>query len=205
MASLPGMIGLLRRAETFDGQLLSLTDPRTRPRPGPRPGPLPRPRDRRGQRPGRRARLQPDRAERRRLHGRDRLPGRPARPGRPGRGRRRPAHLAAAHQPAGGQGVRLTGAKIPAARAVALGLANHVAADPLADPLAEALAEALACARRICGLPRQAVESTKRLLNLQLERTVLTTLDFALAAEEQSFGTEDFRAVITRLTEGKAS
>jgi len=91
----------------------------------------------------------------------------------------------------------LTGAKIPAARAVALGLANHVAADPLA--------EALACSRRICGLPRQAVESTKRLLNLQLERAVLATLDFALAAEEQSFGTEDFRAVITRLTEGKAS
>jgi len=91
----------------------------------------------------------------------------------------------------------LTGAKIPAARAVALGLANHVAADPLA--------EALACARRICGLPRQAVESTKRVLNLQLERVVLATLDFALAAEEQSFGTEDFRAVITRLTEGKAS
>jgi enoyl-CoA hydratase/carnithine racemase len=91
----------------------------------------------------------------------------------------------------------LTGAKIPAARAVALGLANHVSADPLA--------EALACARRICGLPRQAVESTKRLLNLQLERAVLATLDFALAAEEQSFGTEDFRAVITRLTEGKAS
>jgi enoyl-CoA hydratase/carnithine racemase len=91
----------------------------------------------------------------------------------------------------------LTGAKIPAARAVALGLANHVAADPLA--------EAMACARRICGLPRQAVESTKRVLNLQLERAVLATLDFAMAAEEQSFGTEDFRAVITRLTEGKAS
>ncbi len=91
----------------------------------------------------------------------------------------------------------LTGARIPAARAVELGLANHVAVDPLA--------EALACARRICGLPRQAVESTKRLLNLQLERAVLATLDFAMAAEEQSFGTEDFRSVITRLTEGKAS
>jgi len=91
----------------------------------------------------------------------------------------------------------LTGARIPAARAVELGLANHVAADPLA--------EALACARRIAGLPRQAVEGTKRLLNLQLERAVLATLDFAMAAEEQSFGTEDFRSVITRLTEGKAS
>ena len=43
------------------------------------------------------------------------------------------------------------------------------------------------------------------MLNLQLERAVLATLDFAMAAEEQSFGTEDFRSVITRLTEGKAS
>jgi enoyl-CoA hydratase/carnithine racemase len=89
----------------------------------------------------------------------------------------------------------LTGARIPARRAVELGLANHVVADPLT--------EAVACAKRIAGLPRQAVESTKRLLNLHLERAVLATLDFAMTAEEQSFQTDDFGASITRLTEGK--
>lgn len=86
----------------------------------------------------------------------------------------------------------LTGARIPAARAVQLGLANHVVADPLT--------EAVACAKRIAGLPRQAVESTKRLLNLHLERAVLATLDFAMTAEETSFSTDDFGASIARLS-----
>ncbi|PXY33306.1 enoyl-CoA hydratase/isomerase family protein [Prauserella endophytica] len=85
----------------------------------------------------------------------------------------------------------LTGARIPAQRARELGLANHVVADPVA--------EALACAKRIAGLPRQAVESTKRLFNIQLERAVLATLDYATTAEEQSFQTEDFRATLEKL------
>jgi enoyl-CoA hydratase/carnithine racemase len=85
----------------------------------------------------------------------------------------------------------LTGARIPAQRAVEMGLANHVAADPVA--------EASACAKRIAGLPRQAVESTKRLLNLHLERAVLATLDFATTAEDQSFQTEDFATTIAGL------
>jgi enoyl-CoA hydratase/carnithine racemase len=89
----------------------------------------------------------------------------------------------------------LTGARIPAARAREMGLANHVVADPLG--------EAMACATRIAGLPRQAVESTKRLLNLHLERAVLATLDFATGAEYQSFDTEDLRAAVARLTTGK--
>ena len=86
----------------------------------------------------------------------------------------------------------LTGARISAPRAAEMGLANHVVADPLG--------EALACAKRIAGLPRQAVESTKRILNLQLERAVLATLDFAMTAEEQSFGTADFRSIIAGRT-----
>jgi enoyl-CoA hydratase len=86
----------------------------------------------------------------------------------------------------------LTGQKISSERAVVLGLGNHVVDD--------ALAEALACAKRVAGLPRQAVESTKRLLNLHLERAVLATLDFATTAEEQSFQTADFQAAIERLT-----
>ncbi|MEU5880568.1 enoyl-CoA hydratase/isomerase family protein [Spirillospora sp. NPDC047279] len=89
----------------------------------------------------------------------------------------------------------LTGNRISAERAVRFGLANHVVADPLA--------EALACAKRIAGLPRKAAESTKRLLNLHLERAVLATLDFATTAEELTFQTEDFQTTIARLTEGK--
>lgn len=89
----------------------------------------------------------------------------------------------------------LTGARISATRAVDLGLANHVAADPVT--------EAVACAKRIMELPQQAVESTKRVLNMHLERAVLATLDFALTAENQSFQTEDFRTIVTKLTAGK--
>jgi enoyl-CoA hydratase len=89
----------------------------------------------------------------------------------------------------------LTGARIPAARAVELGLANHIAADPLA--------EAVACAERMLALPQQAVEATKRLLNMHLERAVLATLDFALSAEQQSFQTEDFHRIVAGLTASK--
>jgi enoyl-CoA hydratase len=89
----------------------------------------------------------------------------------------------------------MTGARIPAERALALGLANHIAADPLG--------EALACAKRLAGLPQQALESTKRMLSLHLERAVLASLDFALSAEERSFQTADFQAIIERLTAGK--
>ena len=89
----------------------------------------------------------------------------------------------------------LTGMRITAERAVELGLANHVAADPLA--------EAVACAKRIMELPQQAVESTKRVLNVHLERAVLATLDFALTAENQSFQTDDFRSIVTKLTAKK--
>lgn len=89
----------------------------------------------------------------------------------------------------------LTGARIPAAKAVELGLANHVVADPLA--------EATACAKRMIELPRQAVESTKRLLNIHLEHAVLATLDYANTAEEQSFQTRDFAAIVDRLTANK--
>jgi enoyl-CoA hydratase/carnithine racemase len=85
----------------------------------------------------------------------------------------------------------LTGARIPAQKAVELGLANHVAADPLA--------EALGAAKRILELPQQAVESTKRILNMQVERNVLITLDYATTAEEITFGTPELKANIARL------
>src|ERR1700752_4657495 len=82
----------------------------------------------------------------------------------------------------------LTGARISAARAVEIGLANHVVPDPFP--------EAIGCAKKIMDLPRQAVESTKRMLNMHVERAVLATLDYANAAEDQSFQTEDFRTIV---------
>ena len=88
----------------------------------------------------------------------------------------------------------LTGDRIPAARAAEIGLANHVCPDD------EVLPQALACAQRIAALPRRAVEDTKRILNLQLERAVLATLDFALAAEDRSFTSPELRANLDRLT-----
>jgi enoyl-CoA hydratase len=89
----------------------------------------------------------------------------------------------------------LTGARISAQRAVEIGLANHVVADPVS--------EAIACATKLMELPRQAVESTKRMLNMQVERAVLNTLDYANAAEDQSFQTEDFRQIVEKLNAPK--
>ena len=89
----------------------------------------------------------------------------------------------------------ITGARISAQRAADIGLANHVVADPLA--------EAIACAKRILELPQLAVESTKRILNMQLERAVLNTIDYALTAEDLTFQSEDFRTTVTKLTAPK--
>jgi enoyl-CoA hydratase len=85
-----------------------------------------------------------------------------------------------------------TGDKIPAERAAAIGLVNHVCED------GEVFDAALACARRISKLPQQAVEATKRVLNIHLERAVLATIDFALSCEYESFGTDDLRANLDR-------
>jgi enoyl-CoA hydratase/carnithine racemase len=85
-----------------------------------------------------------------------------------------------------------TGDRIPAARAKEIGLANHVCAD------AEVVPAAIAAAQKIAALPRQAVEATKRVLNLHAERAVLATIDFAMAAETESFDTPDLRANVDR-------
>jgi enoyl-CoA hydratase/carnithine racemase len=85
-----------------------------------------------------------------------------------------------------------TGERISAARAAQIGLANHVCPD------GEVFAAALAAAHKIAALPRQAVEMTKRVLNLHVERSVLATIDFALAAESESFDTPELRANLAR-------
>ncbi len=85
----------------------------------------------------------------------------------------------------------LTGVRIKAERAVALGLANHVVAEPLS--------EAIACAKKLVELPQQAVEATKRLMNIQLEKSVMASLDYANLAEYVSFGTADFNRIVDGL------
>jgi enoyl-CoA hydratase/carnithine racemase len=87
----------------------------------------------------------------------------------------------------------LTGERIPAARAAEIGLVNHVCPD------AEVVERAIECARRIAALPRRAVEDTKRVLNLHMQRAVLASIDFALAAEYRSFDSPELRANIDRL------
>ncbi len=89
----------------------------------------------------------------------------------------------------------LTGDRIPARRAAEIGLVNHVCPDD------EVLDQAMDCANRIAKLPRRAVEDTKRILNLHLERAVLATLDFALAAEDRSFLSPELRANLDRVLE----
>ena len=87
----------------------------------------------------------------------------------------------------------LTGERIPAERAAAIGLVNHVVPDD------EVLDAALACAHRIAKLPPGAVEDTKRVINLHLERAVLATLDYALTAEHRSFDSPELRANLDRV------
>jgi enoyl-CoA hydratase len=91
----------------------------------------------------------------------------------------------------------LTGDRIPARRAAEMGLVNHVCPD------GAVLDEAIKCARRIAKLPQRAVEDTKRVLNLHMERAVLATLDFALTAEDRSFTSPELRANLDRLLSPK--
>lgn len=91
----------------------------------------------------------------------------------------------------------LTGDRIPAKRAAEIGLVNHVVPDD------EVMDQALACARRIAALPQQAVEDTRRVINLHLERAVLATLDYALGAEEKSFDSPELRANLDKVLKPK--
>jgi enoyl-CoA hydratase len=86
-----------------------------------------------------------------------------------------------------------TGDRIPAKRAAEMGLVNHVV------PADEVMPRALDCARRIAALPKQAIEDTKRVINLHLERAVLATIDFALTAENRSFDSTELRANLDRM------
>ena len=84
----------------------------------------------------------------------------------------------------------LTGDRIPAAEAVAIGLANRVVPD---DQL---MKEATALAHRLASQPPQAIQETKRALNLHLQAAIALVAPFALSAEAESFATDDIRRTI---------
>lgn len=86
-----------------------------------------------------------------------------------------------------------TGERISAERAVAIGLANHMSEDD------KVVSEALACAHRISTLAPQAVEATKRALNIPIEQALVASIDFALASEYQSFDNAEVRASMERM------
>lgn len=90
----------------------------------------------------------------------------------------------------------LLGEKIPAAQCVEFGLANHVVADD------ELMAKALELAHRLAAQPRQAVQETKRAINLHLQRAISLVAPYALAAESESFGTDDIRKTIDTFKKG---
>lgn len=83
----------------------------------------------------------------------------------------------------------LTGDRIPAQEAIAMGLANFVV------PAERLLPDALSFARRLAAQPPQAVQDTKSLLNQTLRQAAVGALGFGLAAESQSHDTEEYRRV----------
>ncbi len=84
----------------------------------------------------------------------------------------------------------LLGDRIPAAECVNLGLANHVVPD---DQLLDTAKD---YAHRLAKQPKQAIQETKRALNLHLQEAIRLVAPFALSAEAESFGTEDLKATI---------
>lgn len=85
-----------------------------------------------------------------------------------------------------------TGERIPAEVAEKVGLANRVV-----EP-EELMDEAIALAQKLGGLPATALQDTKRALNLHLLDSVNRVLPFALAAQSESFLSDD----VARTVEG---
>jgi enoyl-CoA hydratase len=86
----------------------------------------------------------------------------------------------------------LTGDRIPADQAVALGLANR------SIPAAELRAEAMTLAHRLADMPAQAVQDTKRAINIHLQRAAQAVIDFASMAENESFMGDGVRMAVEK-------
>jgi len=92
----------------------------------------------------------------------------------------------------------LTGDRMPAREALAIGMANFVV------PSEELMDAATAFARRLAGLPPQAVQDTKLLLNQVLRERAAGALPFGLAAESQSCDTAEYAQAPVKFAERRA-
>jgi enoyl-CoA hydratase/carnithine racemase len=92
-----------------------------------------------------------------------------------------------------------TGERIPAETAVQIGLANRIVPG---DSLME---EALLLARKLAAQPAQALQETKRSLNLHLQAAALRVLPYALSAETESFSSPEVAATARRFAEKSAA
>jgi enoyl-CoA hydratase len=86
----------------------------------------------------------------------------------------------------------LLGERIPADVAVQLGLANRVV------PNGDLKTAALTLAHKLAALPAQAVQDTKRTLNLHAQRAITGILEYGITAETECFTTDDHRAAIDK-------
>jgi len=84
----------------------------------------------------------------------------------------------------------LTGDRIPAATCVEIGLANYAVPDD------ELMPRATEMAHRLAKQPVQAIQETKRAINIHLQTALRTVAPFALAAESESFTTDDIKRTI---------
>ncbi|MBN9109402.1 MAG: enoyl-CoA hydratase/isomerase family protein [Pseudonocardia sp.] len=89
----------------------------------------------------------------------------------------------------------LTGDRIDAVTAERIGLANHVVSHETV------LERALELAERLAAQPQQALRDTKRALNMHMSRAVATVLDFAFAAESETFALPEFRTTLDSYTD----
>jgi enoyl-CoA hydratase/carnithine racemase len=88
-----------------------------------------------------------------------------------------------------------TGERIPAEKAVELGLANRVV------PADQLMAEAMTLAKKLAAQPPQAIQDTKRALNVYLQDALNRVMPFALAAESESFTSPELAATAKKFTE----
>jgi len=89
----------------------------------------------------------------------------------------------------------LLGDQIPADEALRVGLVNRVV------PADKVMETALHLADRLAAQPVQALRDTKRALNKHLQAAADLVLDFALAAEGESFASDDVRRIAQRFVD----
>ena len=100
-----------------------------------------------------------------------------------------PAHMSMLHA----KEFLFLGDKIPAEKAVQMGLANRVV------PAADVVTEATALAHRLAAQPAHALRDTKRALHTAMEAYLGGARDYALAAEKYSMADVDHQAFLAKV------